>query len=36
MKNVIMKNATMTIYNIKEQLYLETDAYGIFIGASLP
>ena len=27
-KNIIKKNATMEFYNVKQQLYLETDALG--------
>ena len=34
-KNIIKKNETMEFYNEKEQLYLETDALGIGLGASL-
>ena len=34
-RNIIKKNETMEFYNEKEQLYLETDALGIGLGASL-
>ena len=34
-QNIIKKNATMVFYNEKEQLYLETDASGVGLGASV-
>ena len=33
--NIIKKNMTMTFYNEKEQLYIETDALGAGLGACL-
>ena len=34
-KNIIKKNATMAFYNLKEQLFLETDMLGVGLGARL-
>ena len=34
-QNVIKKNMTMTFYNKKQQLYLDTDVLGVILRASL-
>ena len=34
-KSIFKKNATMAFYNEKEQLYMETDALLLGLGASL-